>query len=1193
MAGTGGTTTYTPMSVLTGTTLLPKKPVVVAAKPTTTPTKALTTLQSLMSSTSGSSSSSSSKPKTATSTTSSSAPKLTSAQKTAITSLAGLPAALPAANKDAISAAFLNALAQAARVGGAVSNPPGLTGAEADKLRSQFYSNMPVQRIADDTGSPQAMLSYDVNKRIDPALLDSLSGSFAPQAAPLPLIPGGMGIGFGLTPAAGLPGTAVAPFMAQGIRPGTPAGMPAAPFMAQGVRPGTPAGMPAAPFMAQGVRPGTPAGMPAAPIPPAPAGGIYDTDMLNSKGIARYLMKDIMPQTATSQTQQGGGFDLMNLLVGQAQGAEYPNTSPVSPEMTEKYGALSPGQELLPLPGRGDPNDWLGQLYRSTLASGAGAANALIGPAAGLAYGVGGAFSPDPIQGFLSGYQQGSGDVNRYFDPAMQLDPVKARKAGTIADVGTLAAMLPLGPERVGLAAAARGAETANAGINAAKPLTAVDNVIDAGFIERAAQLNDERLLNNLMREMAENDARVLANTMSENNSLNALNAAQDARVQGFGPINPGPTVSDPLSVVTPKGPPLAPASKASITPAEIALLAASLPVGAAGAGLGLYSLLKPSGGVATPPNTASRVPTLEAEVAAMQNTPPDNSQRLPQAVTNDLLASLQVNNNIDPAIRAARDAGYYPGAAPSNVNPAIASVTPRERPSLFDFAVSNPSWAIEKMRAIEDAGTMADNSDYGNLVSGLENSPNRTADMMSQSAKLRAAEDYANANGIEVSDEYGGSNDKSDQLLQIYKAKVEPNLPKSGGTTAGAVFTPGPGQFVGTNGYVYEQSGDGSFKQVGKVPGYTDAQLYEAANKGAFRNPNAIPVGSAPKKKAAAKKKPSDNTVKASEDGGLFSGFTDIQNRLDDFRAENRRKIGLSPRNKKADGGMVNKYGSGGIASWITEGSKEAKAIMDPPTRMEQLAAAGWSPSMMEGSPSTSSRNTSAKNSDGKAGSGSSSTTTTTSGAPAGYTPPTQAQIDALYAPYFQQAVMPPATYVPGLSGEFNYFPTMPKPVTPPSNPLIQSGTAASDWFNKYMNAKNQGDKKSARKDIATGTTTFHSLFDKYRSTLGNKAQPSLQSWLDWYGKQSFAEGGAVLEPRLVLGHGGPTSDNIPANIDGVQEARLSNGEFVMTAAAVKNAGDGDMQKGAERLMHLNEMLSYGRPAGKLNVEKVAGKAK
>jgi hypothetical protein len=77
------------------------------------------------------------------------------------------------------------------------------------------------------------------------------------------------------------------------------------------------------------------------------------------------------------------------------------------------------------------------------------------------------------------------------------------------------------------------------------------------------------------------------------------------------------------------------------------------------------------------------------------------------------------------------------------------------------------------------------------------------------------------------------------------------------------------------------------------------------------------------------------------------------------------------------------------------------------------------------------------------------------------------------------------------------------------------------------------------------------------------------------------------------VLGHGGPTSDNIPANIDGVQEARLSNGEFVMTAAAVKNAGDGDMQKGAERLMHLNEMLSYGRPAGKLNVEKVAGKAK
>jgi hypothetical protein len=974
----------------------------------------------------------------------------------------------------------LNALAQAARAGGAVSNPPGLTGAEADKLRSQFYSNMPVQRIADDTGSPQAMLSYDVNKRIDPALLDSLSGSFAPQAAPLPLVPGGTGIGFGQTPAAGLPGTAVAPFTAQGIRPGTPAGMPAAPFMAQGVRPGTPAGMPAAPFtaqgvrpgtpagmpaapfMAQGVRPGTPAGMPGAPIPPAPAGGIYDTDMLNSKGIARYLMKDIMPQTATSQTQQGGGFDLMNLLVGQAQGAEYPTATPADP-----YPFYAPAYQ-----------------------------------------GVGGQVEYNPT------------DPNRV---AGEVTPVPTRtyRAGQVSPLDVLLAQ-----------------------IGSISPFAEVkrDNALVMSDPFYQAQRTYDNPTGNMIGGINTPEASAATRLTSPQMAGGGPRIVQ---TQPIDPYLPGYDLNDP------NRPSLFPAS-----PMEDALIAQGIKSGIP------MAMQDPSG---TGRLVTDPVTGITQEAGSTQTAGYD------PLMSYDMVKLFQQG----------------PSATP------VASVVPRERPSLYDFAVSNPGWAIEKMRAIEDAGTMADNSDYGNLVSGLENSPNRTADMMSQGAKLRAAEDYANANDIPVSDTYGGAEDKTDQLLQIYEDKVAPTLPKTGGTTAGAVFTPGPGQFVGTNGYVYEQSGDGSFKQVGKVPGYTDAQLYEAANKGAFRNPNAIPVGSAPKKKAAAKKKPSDNTVKASEDGGLFSWFTDIQNGLDDFRAENRRKIGLSPRNKKADGGMVNKYGSGGIASWITEGSKEAKAIMDPPTHMEQLAAAGWSPSMMEGSPSTSSRNTSAKNSDGKAGSGSSSTTTTTSGAPAGYTPPTQAQIDALYAPYFQQSVMPPATYVPGLSGEFNYFPTMPKPVTPPSNPTIQSGTAASDWFNKYMNAKNQGDKKSARKDIATGTTTFHSLFDKYRSTLGNKAQPSLQSWLDWYGKQSFAEGGAVLEPRLVLGHGGPTSDNIPANIDGVQEARLSNGEFVMTAAAVKNAGDGDMQKGAERLMHLNEMLSYGRPAGKLNVEKVAGKAK
>ena len=912
MAGTGGTTTYTPMSVLTGTTLLPKKPVVVAAKPTTTATKAPTTLQSLMSSTSGSSSSSSSKPKTTASTASSSAPKLTSAQKTAITSLAGLPAALPAANKDAISSAFLNALAQAARAGGAVSNPPGLTGAEADKLRSQFYSNMPMQRIADDTGSPQAMLSYDVNKRIDPALLDSLSGSFAPQAAPLPLVPGGTGIGFGQTPAAGLPGTAVAPFMAQGVRPGQPSGMPGAPFMAQGVRPGQPSGMPAAPFIPQGVRPGTPSGMPGASIPPAPAGGGYTTDMLNSKGIARYLLPDIMGQQQTAPAivaqKQDAGFDPMSLLIGQAYGADLP----------ENYGGAPTTRSVPTMTYIGKPSLTDVLLSQLSTVAGLGSDKSRL-TLANPFYQAGRVGATNPLLGDVLTTPSAYDTSGFATGPMYYYDATKV----------------------------------------APRPVPAQSMTIPSRMDEEA-----------------------IANELKTPRLNTADGVTRDANYD--------------------------------------------------------KSLGYP----------------LPADVAGLQKGPP-------------VPVTFPTTAGIDGA-----------------TNPNVAPVTPRERPSLFDFAVSNPGWAIEKMRAIEDAGTMADNSDYGNLVSGLENSPYRTADMMSQSAKLRAAEDYANANDIPVSDTYGGAEDKTDQLLQIYEDKVAPTLPKSGGTTAGAVFTPGPGQFVGTNGYVYEQSGDGSFKQVGKVPGYTDAQLYEAANKGAFSNPNDIPVGKA---KTVTRKPGEKNLLDMAGDV--------LKDRFDDSLFS---KVFL--------GG-----GKNATAPWGEASRKMAADLYAP----ETMTYAADRP-MMDGSPSTTTSKSEKKKKrdrkdDGKDTGGTSGTGSTNTGT---YTPPTQQMIDALYAPYFRNAAFPGAEYLPGVSAEFNYFPR-------------------------------------------------------------------------------FAEGGAVPDARLVLGHGGPTSDNIPANIDGVQEARLSNGEFVMTAAAVKNAGDGDMQKGAERLMHLNEMLSYGRPAGKLNVEKVAGKAK
>ena len=71
------------------------------------------------------------------------------------------------------------------------------------------------------------------------------------------------------------------------------------------------------------------------------------------------------------------------------------------------------------------------------------------------------------------------------------------------------------------------------------------------------------------------------------------------------------------------------------------------------------------------------------------------------------------------------------------------------------------------------------------------------------------------------------------------------------------------------------------------------------------------------------------------------------------------------------------------------------------------------------------------------------------------------------------------------------------------------------------------------------------------------------------------FAVGGYVEGP------GTGTSDDIPATIfqDGVpvQNAALSDGEFVMTERAVRNAGDGDRDRGAARMYEMMRMFEQG----------------
>lgn len=107
---------------------------------------------------------------------------------------------------------------------------------------------------------------------------------------------------------------------------------------------------------------------------------------------------------------------------------------------------------------------------------------------------------------------------------------------------------------------------------------------------------------------------------------------------------------------------------------------------------------------------------------------------------------------------------------------------------------------------------------------------------------------------------------------------------------------------------------------------------------------------------------------------------------------------------------------------------------------------------------------------------------------------------------------------------------------------------------------------------------------------------EEAIQAFIEAFGEAAFSqlrervEQGNSLrasESRLVRGPGGPKDDKVPARINQVEEAALSDGEFVMPTDAVMGAGDGDVVEGAKRLTQLADVLGQRQPSG-MRVDKV-----
>jgi hypothetical protein len=70
----------------------------------------------------------------------------------------------------------------------------------------------------------------------------------------------------------------------------------------------------------------------------------------------------------------------------------------------------------------------------------------------------------------------------------------------------------------------------------------------------------------------------------------------------------------------------------------------------------------------------------------------------------------------------------------------------------------------------------------------------------------------------------------------------------------------------------------------------------------------------------------------------------------------------------------------------------------------------------------------------------------------------------------------------------------------------------------------------------------------------------------------------GSANEPRTINGAGDGMSDSVPATIEGIQEARLADGEFVIPADVVADLGNGSSNAGAKKLYAMMDRVRKAR---------------
>jgi hypothetical protein len=152
-----------------------------------------------------------------------------------------------------------------------------------------------------------------------------------------------------------------------------------------------------------------------------------------------------------------------------------------------------------------------------------------------------------------------------------------------------------------------------------------------------------------------------------------------------------------------------------------------------------------------------------------------------------------------------------------------------------------------------------------------------------------------------------------------------------------------------------------------------------------------------------------------------------------------------------------------------------------------------------------------------------------------------------------------PPSSYQPGVNPEYRYF--------------AKGGIASVGSDDRGITANIMNEAKAA---LLGEHPRPNDALTRFRNTFGDDALSLLRDRVT---------GGRVR------GAGGGMDDLVPGSIEGRQQVRLADGEFVIPADVVSGLGDGSTDQGVRRLHEMMDKVRHQRTGRKVQPKAVGGK--